>query len=119
MAIVAISARYSGHSTVSPPTAIPPITLIARTRTHSLETGSVIHIAASAERTEHPAIRLRRPTLSAKWPARIDPTTVPHIDDEIVKPKTQGESPNWALRLWVTAERAPRSSPKMNPPNEP
>ncbi len=49
----------------------------------------------------------------------MEPATVPQIDAEIVIPNAPEESPKWAFKLSVAAERAPRSNPKTNPPNEP
>src|ERR1700749_5182078 len=57
--------------------------------------------------------------MSASRPARIEPNTVPQMEEEIVRPKTPGDGLNWCRRLSVAAERAPRSYPKTNPPSEP
>ena len=79
---------------MKPPIDIPERNLIAGTRIHVDGIVRVIPIAASAYRMEQLAIKSRRPTRSAIRPERIDPQTVPHKEDETVKPKTAGERCN-------------------------
>jgi hypothetical protein len=73
---------------------IPDRNLIPGTRIDADEIGRAIPIAASAYSIEQLAINSRRPTWSAIRPERRDPQTVPHKEEEMVKPKKSGERCN-------------------------